>query len=62
MDKLSKWTECPDDTDNLSASSGQLVGLQSDNLSACNKEREYSKKSQRERGGLLRFESGFEDA
>ena len=62
MDKLSIWTECPDDKDILSASSGQLVGLQSDNLSACNKEREYSKKSQRERGGLLRFESGFEDA
>lgn len=61
MDNLSIWTECPDDADNLSASSRQLVGLQSDNLSACIKERDYSKKSQRERCGLLRFESGFEE-
>ena len=61
MDNLSIWTECPDDADNLSASIGQLVGLQSDNLSACIKERDYSEKSQRGQGGLLRFESGFEE-
>lgn len=42
-------------------SCGQLVGLQSDNLSACIKERDCSKKSQRERCGLLRFGSGFEE-
>ena len=61
MDKLSIWTECPDDADKLSASSGQVVCLQSDNLSACIKERDYSKKSQRGHGGLLRFESGLEE-